>query len=259
MDNPSRLRSIHTRCTCCHPDHAGESGLDRTHTRVRNLKSRTIHSASRRHGARESGLSHTRIRARSSSNRNVCILLPYLFFLSPHIIPHGLSPRHTPAPNWKLATLGLATLSHWQHFRIARWGERTRLRALRAVGRAHTLARPSGCLRQCSLRGFASSVHVLGEPPTSPDESHDITSRAAVSMNGVKSCRPSRPPNSFRRLIDGYSTTLTPPTGPDPRMPRCGVLCGMPTAPSATCHCTGRPAQARRSRWRLSPYRTACR
>ena len=32
------------------------------------------------------------------------------------------------------------------------------------VGRAHTLARPSGCLRQCSLRGFASSVHVLGEP-----------------------------------------------------------------------------------------------
>ena len=115
MDNPRRLRSIHTRCTCCHPDHAGESGLDRTHTRVRNLKSRTIHSASRRHGARESGLSRTRIRARSSSNRNVCILLPYLFFLSPHIIPHGLSPRHTPAPNWKLATLGLATLSHWQH------------------------------------------------------------------------------------------------------------------------------------------------
>ena len=234
MDNPSRLRSIHTRCTCCHPDHAGESGLDRTHTRVRNLKSRTIHSASRRHGARESGLSHTRIRARSSSNRNVCILLPYLFFLSPHIIPHGLSPRHTPAPNWKLATLGLATLSHWQHFRIARWGERTRLRALRvAFGNVPSEASPLRCMSSAS--------------------------RAAVSMNGVKSCRPSRPPNSFRRLIDGYSTTLTPPTGPDPRMPRCGVLCGMPTAPSATCHCTGRPAQARRSRWRLSPYRTACR
>ena len=34
------------------------------------------------------------------------------------------------------------------------------------MGRAHTLARPSGCLRQCSLRGFASSVHVLGEPPS---------------------------------------------------------------------------------------------
>ena len=163
MDNPSRLRSIHTRCTCCHPDHAGESGLDRTHTRVRNLKSRTIHSASRRHGARESGLSHTRIRARSSSNRNVCILLPYLFFLSPHIIPHGLSPRHTPAPNWKLATLGLATLSHWQHFRIARWGERTRLRALRvAFGNVPSEASPLRCMSSASRQLVPTS------PMTSP-------------------------------------------------------------------------------------------
>ncbi len=164
----------------------------------------------------------------------------HICFSFRRILYHTDSPRAIPPPQ----------IGNWQHWD---WQHSP------TVGRAHTLARPSGCLRQCSLRGFASSVHVLGEPPTSPDESHDITSRAAVSMNGVKSCRPSRPPNSFRRLIDGYSTTLTPPTGPDPRMPRCGVLCGMPTAPSATCHCTGRPAQARRSRWRLSPYRTACR
>ena len=65
-------------------------------------------------------------------------------------------------PNWKLATLELATLPHWQHFRP------------RSVGRAHTLARPSGCLRQCSLRGFASSVHVLGEPPPGPHKSNNL-------------------------------------------------------------------------------------
>ena len=105
MDNPSRLRSIHTRCTCCHPDHAGESGLDRTHTRVRNLKSRTIHSASRRHGARESGLSHTRIRARNSSNRNVCILSPSQFSFR-RVVYQTDSPRAISPPQ----------IGNWQHW-----------------------------------------------------------------------------------------------------------------------------------------------
>ena len=118
--NPRRLRSIRTRCTCCHPDHADEAGLDRTHTHVRSSTSRTIRSASRRRGARESGLSRMRIRARSSSNRNVCILSPSQFSFR-RVVYQTDSPRAIPPPisfpNWKLATLELATLPHWQHSR----------------------------------------------------------------------------------------------------------------------------------------------
>jgi len=93
-------------------------------------------------------------------------------FLTLSSIPNQFSPRHTPAifnPQLEIGNIGtgntptLATLPP------------------RPVGQTHTLARPSGCLRQCSLRGFASSVHVLGEPP-GLDASHDITSRATVSM-----------------------------------------------------------------------------
>ena len=177
MGSPSRLRSIRTRCTCCRPGRAGESGLDRTHTHVRSSTSRTIRSASRRRGVHEADPDRTRIHARSLSNRNVCILSPSQFSFRkvvyqtnpPHAIPTPIS-----IPDWKSATLELATLPHWQHSRP------------RPVGRAHTLARPSGCLRQCSLRGFASSVHVLGEPRPCLHKSHDITSRATVSMNCIK-------------------------------------------------------------------------
>ena len=105
-------------------------------------------------------------------------------------------PPHEPIPisNWKLATLGLATFPHWQHFRPHPVGRG--LRPRRPVGRAHTLARPSGCLRQCSLRGFASSVHVLGGPPPGLHKPHDITSRATVSMPLHQRGQPLCPPPS---------------------------------------------------------------
>ena len=65
------------------------------------------------------------------------------------------------------------------------------------------------------------------------------------------------PPISIRNrksatLEIGNTSTLA--TFSPPPAPR-----GMPTAPSGTCRCAGRPARARRSRWRWSPYRTACR
>ena len=52
---------------------------------------------------------------------------------------------------------------------------------------------------------------VAPRPPPCFHKSHDITSRVTGSMNCIKSCRTSRPPNSFHRFIDGYSTTFTPP------------------------------------------------
>ena len=77
--SPRRWTSNRTRCTCYRLGRAGESDPGCTRTRVRNSTSRTIRSASRRHGARESGLNRTRIRARSLSNHNVCILSPCQF------------------------------------------------------------------------------------------------------------------------------------------------------------------------------------
>ena len=64
-------------------------------------------------------------------------------------------PPHEPIsiPNWKLATLALATFPHWQHFRPARWGERTRLRALRvAFGNVPSEASPLRCMSSASRR-----------------------------------------------------------------------------------------------------------
>ena len=95
MDSPSRLRSIRTRCTCCRPDHAGGSGPDRTRTHARSLKIRTTRSAFRRRDVHVSGPGRTRIRARSSSNRNVCILSPWQYFLSPDIIPKRISGKRS--------------------------------------------------------------------------------------------------------------------------------------------------------------------
>ena len=95
MDSPSRLRSIRTRCTCCRPDHAGGSGPDRTRTHARSLKIRTTRSAFRRRDVHVSGPRRTRIRARSSSNRNVCILSPWQYFLSPDIIPKRISGKRS--------------------------------------------------------------------------------------------------------------------------------------------------------------------
>ena len=166
MGSPSRLRSIRTRCTCCRPGRAGESGLDRTHTHVRSSTSRTIRSASRRRGVHEADPDRTRIHARSLSNRNVCILSPSQFSFRkvvyqtnpPHAIPTPIS-----IPDWKSATLELATLPHWQHFRTAWWGERTRLRALRvAFGNVPSEASPLRCMSSAS-RGL-----VFTSPMTSP-------------------------------------------------------------------------------------------
>ena len=59
--------------------------------------------------------------ARSLSNRNVCILSPSQFSFR-RVVYQTDSPRAPPPisiPNWKLATLELATLPHWQHFRTA--------------------------------------------------------------------------------------------------------------------------------------------
>ena len=86
--SPRRWTSSRTRCTCCRPGRAGESDPGHTRIRARSSTNRTIRSASRRPGARESGLNRTRIRARSSSNRNVCILSPCQFSFPLHSIPH---------------------------------------------------------------------------------------------------------------------------------------------------------------------------
>ena len=77
--SPRRWTSSRTRCTCCRLGRAGESDPGHTRIRARSSTNRTIRSASRRPDARESGLNRTRIRARSSSNRNVCILSPCQF------------------------------------------------------------------------------------------------------------------------------------------------------------------------------------
>jgi len=92
--------SSRTRCTCCFPDHAGAVDSDHTRNHVRSLTSRTIRSASRRRDVHEAGLGRMRIRARSSSNHNVCILSPYNFSFSPILYqtcPYSaMSPhRHT--------------------------------------------------------------------------------------------------------------------------------------------------------------------
>ena len=82
--SPRRWTSNRTRCTCCRQGRAGE--LDP---------------------------GHTRIRARSSSNRNVCILSPCQFSFR-RVVYQTDSPRAMPppipVPNWILATLELATL-----------------------------------------------------------------------------------------------------------------------------------------------------
>ena len=77
--SPRRWTSSRTRCTCCRQGRAGESDPGHTRIRARSSTNRTIRSVSRRHGARESDLNRTRIRARSLSNRNVCILSPCQF------------------------------------------------------------------------------------------------------------------------------------------------------------------------------------
>ena len=114
------------------------------------------------------GYGRTRTRARSSSNRNVCILSPSQFSFR-RVVYQTNSPRailpHEPISisNWKLATLELATLPHWQHFRAAGWGERTRLRALRvAVGNVPFEVSPLRCMSSASRRP------VLTSPMTSP-------------------------------------------------------------------------------------------
>ena len=87
-------------------------------------------------------------------------------FPSPSSIPNRFSPRHTPA---NFNPIGNWQHWHWQHFHIgntpapARWGERTRLRALRvAFGNVPSEASPLRCMSS------ASRHLVFTSPMTSP-------------------------------------------------------------------------------------------
>ena len=118
------------------------------------------------------------------------------------------------SPNWKLATLELATFPHWQHFhppparccfRAAGWGERTRLRALRvAFGNVPSKASP--------LRYMSSASRRLAF--TSPMTSPLALLCQSYCVNGGFCCFSMR--QLFHGIGDSWSTR---------RMERCQNAC----------------------------------